>query len=260
MKFKLDADEQSQLDGALASCKVRGWFKAKENMKFEIGDVLVKYISHYDYGTKERDWKVENINSDNKMAQRYVYIHEDENGIGYLKQLKVSTGTLGKELFSLIDFDYEYTRFEVDPEYAEHTLLDADFDIQAIHKKSLESRKIASKMNRKLGIKPVTIKEHNDFFNTLNVGDVFYTTTDYTGRYLREYTILKVSKIDVKKLDQSQDWWWRRWKEKNTNAIDDTYTIKLEYKSQYGTDSNYVLALSGEVYYKSKPVEPQRDK
>ncbi len=258
MKVSLNANEQKQLQNALDSNKVRRWLQQKEQMSFEIGDVLIKKLKHTDYSTKNTTWKVENINSDNKMAQRYVYVYEDEYGIGYLKQLRVANGTLGKELFCLTDFDFTCTRFEIDPEYAEHVLLDADFDIKQIHKNSLAARKIVTKMNRKVGIKPKTLQEFNDFFEKLKVGDTFWTSGDYTGRYTQEYVLTAINKVTIQDLDRINDWTWRRFKErlkdKGIPGVNATYTYKFSTKGGYTYKDILPMEFRDYVFYLQKPA------
>lgn len=255
MKIELSKDEQKQLDNAVQQNPIRKWFTARETMKFEVGDVLVKHMKVYDWKTSEHSWKVENINSDTKMAQRYVYIYEDEVGIGYFKQLKVSTGKLGVELFCATDFDFDSTKFEVDPEYAEHTLLDVEFDIKAVHKKANEAKKIIMKMNRKIGVKPKTVKEYNDFFEKVKVGDEIFTSTDYAGKRLNSMTIDKIEKIAVQTVDQNLGWWWRRFKENNPQGVDASDTYKVTYKDQYSSKvERYVMEWNNHIFFATKPA------
>lgn len=259
MKVELNADELEQLDYAKQTNLFRKWFANKDNMKFEIGDVLVKHLLRRDYDTNKDHWVVENINSNNKMAQRYVFIHEDEFGIGYIKQLRVSDGTLGKELICLTDFDYDYCKFEVDPEFAETTFLGAEFDIKAVHKATLANRKIITKMNRKIGTKPNSVKQFNSFVEKVGVGGVFYSTSDYTGRYEKEYKIVKLEKITTTQLERNQEWFWTRLKEKKDIAVDDNFIYKVETTGgYYSTRSYYFIEnFRGNVLYISKPVQEE---
>lgn len=264
MKVELTAEQTKELHDALASNSVRRWLQTKDMMKFEIGDVVLKYTLRTDYQTKKQSWVPENINSDNKLAQRYVYIYEDEFGIGYLKQLRVANGTLGKELYCLTDFDFSYIKFEVDPEYAEHVLLDAEFDIKSIHKASLAQRKIVTKMNRKTGVKGKTLQDFNSMFDDKKVGDVFWTSSDYTGRYAEEYTITKITKVSVQDLDRQNDWTWRRWKERVkeqgiTAPLNSTYSYKIDAKGKYAKQDHLIIEFNRDVlYFTQKPAQEQK--
>lgn len=256
MKVELTEEQLDQLNYAKESSLIRKWFANKDKMKFEIGDVLLKYYSGYD----NDNWTVENINSNNKMAQRYVYIHEDEYGIGYLKQLRVSDGSLGQELICLLDFDYDRCKFEVDPEFAETTFLGAEFDIKSIHKATLINRKIVTKMNRKIGFRPRSVKEFNDFLEKVGVGGVFYSTTDYVGRHEKDYKIIKLEKITINQLEKSNPWFWNRIKEKKDIAIDDSFIYKVETVGGYYTGRAYhfIENFQGNILYTDKPVQEEK--
>lgn len=264
MKIQLTDAENQQVQNALESNNVRRWFINRDKMKFEIGDIIVKHTRRWSRDTGTDVWTIENINSDNKMAQRYVYVFEDEYGIGYMKQLRVANGSLGKELFCMTDFDFDYTRFEVDPEYAEHVLLDAEFDIKKIHKQSLAARKIIIKMNRKIGRRPNTIKEFNDVADKMSVGNTFWTTIDYTGRYTREYVLKSKTQITVASLDADQtNWSWKNFKKKHPRSVDDTHTYMFQYFE--AQSPHYVMEVRGVsdlnqriIFTTQKPV--QQDK
>lgn len=263
MKVDLTANEMKQIQNALESNKVRRWMLQKQQIKFEIGDVVVKYLKSTDYQTKKESWKAENINSDNKMAQRYVYIYEDEFGIGYLKRLKIANGKLGQELICLTDFDYETTKFEVDPEYAEHVLLDAEFDIKKIHKASLAARKVIIKMNRKIGKKLHTLKEFNAAFENMQIGDSFWTSTDYTGKYTQEFKLTGKLKVPVSTLNAGHDWGWKRLREREPTAIDDTDAIRISYthagNASYVEKGRTVDSMNRYVIYTTqRPVEEEK--
>jgi len=264
MKVEITPELQQELDDALKSNSTRRWLQQKENMKFEVGDVLLKYFLRTDYQTKVQSWVPENINSDNKMAQRYVYIFEDEFGIGYMKQLRVANGTLGKELYCLTDFDLTDTKFEVDPEYAEHVLLDADFDIKQIHKASLAARKVVTKMNRKIGFKPKTLQEFNTLFDKVKVGDTFWTSSDFTGRFIQEMKVTGITKINVSDLDRQNDWSWRRFKENNKidgiqAPLNSTYTYKITYTGSYSQKDKLVIDMSRDVlYFAQRPAQEEK--
>lgn len=258
MKVELKPDEQKQLNSAVNSNQVRKWLKVRDTLKFEVGDVLIKLFRRYEDSDKIK-WVPENIASNTKMPQRYVYIFEDEEGIGYFKKLLLSNGTLGKELFSITDFDFESTRFEVDPEYAEHTLLDAEFDIKELRKKALEGRKIATKMNRKMGKKLSTLKEINDFLEQFKVGDTFYTTSDFTGRYQNSYKIDKLEKVETKTLNADyRNYSWERFRDKNKGAVDTTYTYKVHYTGNYGKEERYLFDYMKYIFYTQQPAQEEK--
>lgn len=206
MEVKLTENEQKQVERAMKSNIVRRFLLNKERLAFEVGDVLIKKTRGY---YKSNEWSIETISSSNKMPQRYVCIHKDDFGISYLKKLKVSTNTFSDDIIVITDIS-ENTIFEVDPEYAESELLSTPFDIQDLHKKSLEQRKLIYAVNRKVGKKLNTFKKRQDFFSTLKVGDKFWTALTHipeSTHDVREYTVKEIKKKALtKKIRESGGW------------------------------------------------------
>lgn len=258
MEFELSAQDKKLLKSTVDNNKVGAYLKAKQNMNFNVGDVLVKHILRYDYTTKESHFQVETINSGNKMPQRYVVIHQDEHGIYYIKQLKVSTGSLGKDLWALTEFDFTQIKFEIDSEYAVNKLLDGDFNIKELHKKSLEQRKIISKMNKKIGKRFKTLDEINKFFDGLNVGDTFYTSTDFTAKWSEAHKITKITKSALKTVENDYNWSFKRYKEKNPNEVMPSHLYKIHYTSSRYTNESYVFELKHNIFYTEPPAKEDK--
>lgn len=267
MKFELTDKDKRRLEVEIKKNPVRKFLMNKDLFNFEVGDVLVKKTARYNHTTQIYDlWQAEPISSSNKMAQRYVCVHKDEVGIAYLKQLKVSTGKLGEDTFCVTDYDFEHIRFEVDPEYAENIFLDAEFDIKQIHSASLEARKIVTKMNRKSGIKPKSLKGFNDFFAGMGVGDKFWVTADFTARWCQEYTIMKLETVTTTELERQSDLNWRHYKNRFTNAngvctIDDSVITKITYQEGTRTSATYCYDFGRDyVFFKAPPAREESNK
>lgn len=264
MKIELSEREQRHLDKTVENNPVRRFLMNKDNYNFEIGDVLVKMTHRYDSIIENKKWVNEPISSDNPMAQRYVFIFKDEYGIGYMKRLQVSTGNLGSDIYSLSDYDYKYVRFQVDPEYAERMFLDADFDIKTIHKASLEARKIVTKINRKSGIKFKSLKDGNDFFKDLKVGDTYYTSSDYTGKFTVQYMIKSIDVVSIDSLELTKHYSLHHYRMNSPKeAINADFTYKLTIVES-GLRSRIRESWSfsqgdGFVFYKNAPaIEDKR--
>lgn len=269
MKVDLSDREKKRLEQAVKTNPFHQYLKNLPNMSFEVGDVLIKKVSRYNHKDPANPlWTAEPISSSNNMPQRYVFIFKDEFGIGYVKQLKVSTGELGKDLYCLTSFDYSGTRFEVDPEYAETTLLDSSFDIKHLHTKSLEQRKIISKINRKSGVKLLKLKECNGFFSGMKTGDKFWITSDYTARWTREFQIVKLETVSVAALNNMYDYGWSGYKNKFKDSsgnvsLNDTDVIKVYYSevSSSGVRVQYSYDVAGygkSVLFKQKPAQEEK--
>lgn len=253
MKFELTKSDQSILDRAVKNNITAKWLANKHNLKFEVGDVLIKLIKKY----KTDTWVPENIVSDVKMPQRYVYVFEDEHGIGYIKPLRISDGKLGVDLICLAEIDYDDNKFQVDPEFAEATLLDAEYDIKKLHKNAHQGRKLAAKMNRKIGVKPTTLKEYNKFFETFQVGDTIYTSHDYTASWVDKMVITQIEKVTIQELEKTREWWWDKWKTRNPQGLDDTFLYKFHYQGSYRAESKFILNV-GTILYKQEPAKEEK--
>lgn len=268
MKVELSDKDERQLKRAVENNPVRKYLLNRENVNFEIGDVLIKHIARYDASSpNSQKWVTEPISSENSMPQRYVFIFKDEFGIGYVKRLQVSTGKLGSDIFCFTDYDTSATKFEVDPEYAEQIFLDAEFDIKRLHKESLEARKIISKMNRKNGLKLKTLKDANDFFNGVPVGGKFWMSSDYTAKWTQEMEIIKVQKIAVTSMDVNNDWPWKTFKERHKKdlayGVNDTYVLKItvaDSHSKNRTRDYYCFDFPGRdmIFYKQMPAKEEK--
>lgn len=267
MKFNLSDREQRQLNTAVERNPMRRFLLKKDEISFEVGDVLIKNIRRYK-GSDVYEWSPEPISSENKMPQRYVCVFKDEFGIAYLKQLKVSTGSLGKDIYVISDYDLNSISFQVDPEYAETTFLDGDFNIKDMHKKSLEARKIVTKMNRKIGIKFKSLEDGNKFFNGMKSGDKFWITSDFTAKWCEQCEIISMHAVTIHSLESSGDWNWRRYRDRLTSTqlpqiINAHHTFKIKYKASSdgitSRDREILIFDMGKdmVFYKSAPAREE---
>jgi hypothetical protein len=112
-------------------------------------------------------------------------------------------------------------------------------------------------MNRKSGFKPKTISGFNDFFKSLQAGDVFYVTSDYTGRNLTQYKISRKTKVSIRELEKQDDYGLSRWKNHHDfDQVNADFTYRIKYKSE---ESHYlhealVISLDSYILYKSRPA------
>lgn len=257
MKVDLDQKTQKALATMVNSSAIAKWENNKHLCNFEVGDVLIKLCRRGD------SWEPENITSGTKMPQRYVYIHKDAYGVGYVKQLKVSDGTLGEIISSVLELDFDWYRYEVDPEYAEHVILDAEFDIKSLHKKANESKRLAQKMNRKMGLKANSLKEYNAFFQKLNPGDLFHLSSDYTGSYTKSFKLVTKKTIDVKTLDRENSWEWRRFKNNGSNRVDADVAIVFTYDHMPVTkkgsiNTSFSFEYDSYILYTQEPAKESK--
>lgn len=141
------------------------YLRTRDKFRFSVGDFLIKKVLRGD------KWGVETISHVSSQPKRYICIHEDEYGIKYIKSLS----SFGEELpviHILSDVD-DYTQYEVDPEYAEHIILDGDgkFDFSEKRKEAKALRDQITKKNKKISIRTYKIEEIDQLIEKLKVGD-----------------------------------------------------------------------------------------
>lgn len=255
MKFTLTEGQQKRLEDLAKNNIVAKWMRVKDNLKFSIGDVLLMYTkTGYD---DNESWTPVKLSS-GAEPQRYVYVYEDEFGIGYIKPLKVTDGGLGTETICLTDMNWNWQRLEVDPEYAEHMILDAEFDIKKIHQKTLEKSKQVAKMNRKIGVRLESLKQKNEFFESLNIGDTFYVSNDFVGNYVQHYRLDGFVSHDLKDYSDKAGWWFSRYKEKNSKFIDDDKVLELKlHHMGHNYDTEMATVSLDGIFFKQEPVKKE---
>src|SRR5206468_3542273 len=85
-------------------------------------DVLIR--QQYRYGPhNSRQWVTDCVSAHSKAPKKFVYVYENELGIGYVKQLKADGSGFTSYMCCMANIDPAYTRFTIDPEYADHLLL-----------------------------------------------------------------------------------------------------------------------------------------
>lgn len=254
MKFELTPEMETMLRTSIDENVYRKMVLNKHLYAFEIGDVLVKKhaVYNFDAPTKKK-WATETISGTSKMSQRYLVVFKDELDFPYLVKIKAHNGKLDNEVIRVCDFDIEFFRFEVDPDYAEAELLGTTYDIKSMYKASNQLRDTCIKMNRKNGIKFSGLKQAHDFFSTLKAGDSFFYSDNYTGRHYTEYRILSMTSkhIDESKKQENNFWSTTKWD-------DFRYGISDEDLSKIADHDSYIelececIALNGTVSHKVK--------
>lgn len=255
MEVKLTKDDLKSIQDVREESPVCRFFDHKGKVQFSIGDVLLKKTKNYD-----DKWETEKISYNSGMPKRYVYIYEDEHGVGFLKLLKTSTGTLGKETICIADeLQDSHTKYVVDPDYMDSVLLgDGGFDIKAVRKavKIKKERIIAH--NKAAQVKPTTLKEINNFFGSMMPGQSFFTgSTD--GRYTQEYKILSITKKYVKKMSEEdqEDLEYHcddDCGKPDPKILNDNITYMVEYDDDGTTEEVGVWTFINDGLYPGRPL------
>lgn len=168
-KYEISPDDQKVMDHDMANNRTLKHLKNKAIYKFSVGDVLVREDK---YGV---DWKTQL--ADCGLPYKYVYVFENELNIGYIRRLSIKGDKFVGNATCVLEFDPTYTRFQPDPEFADHILFSEDGDEFDAHTRYTNLKKKREQINRKNKKMAVVIEKPDaaiDWIKTLKVGDTFW--------------------------------------------------------------------------------------
>lgn len=200
MKFTLTQDDLDTIENMRADNPVCNFLDQHVTSRFSIGDILIRQTKGWE---DEDPWETELVNHTTGVAKRYVYVFEDKHGIGFLKRLKTTDGTLGIETFCITEMISQRSRFKVDPDFEDSTLFgDGSFDIKAIRKAGKAKKDKIIKFNKASLIKSNSLEALNNFFAQLKAGDSFYSG-EVDGSYIVHYKVNSITKKYISQLNEN---------------------------------------------------------
>lgn len=171
------------------------WLKNPDAFKFTPGDILIRKSFHGRYNPHANQWdgtwETDIVNSTSKVPKRFMYVFENELGIGYLKQLTIDGKGFTQHMVCVANLDYRYVRFELDQDYSDSIILGGDAseaiqnkyeDIRAFRKKAMDN-------NRKILIKRSQFK---DWLAAKKIGDAFYFGWTFDDFADSKWTVTKI--------------------------------------------------------------------
>ena len=189
------------------------YLKNQEALRFNIGDILVKQSK------QGEDWKTDKTGIG--APKKYMYVFENELGVGYIKQLKVDGSGFTSHLQCVANYDGEYTRLALDPEFVDHMLIgEDDFKYNALHAYKKSFRQEAMKKNNKLCLhvkaKKIWVEEQ------MKPGDKFWCGHSFQQLIDSPYEIVSVTRdqnrngktIDVSFVVKDQSGVRHQWNER----------------------------------------------
>jgi hypothetical protein len=259
MDLKLNNKDKQIIEDIKEHEPIMQFLSNRDKLKFNIGDILICKKAKYEYNDDDDGrtfWEAETINSTNGLPRRYVYVHEDEFGVGYVKRLKVTDGDLGEELICLATIDHSNTRFEVDPLFLDSVLLgDGSFDIKALQKKEKEKRAEIVAFNKQSSLKSETsLADINKFLLQMKVGDaLYYENNDtYYGIHVQKVKIDSIKEIPISRLpkDIKEDLFCALTKEQ----LDTKKAVVITSASYWGDKIKYYSHdFFDRILYNNKP-------
>lgn len=199
---KTHADATREKDDLRRSPIMR-FMKHQDWFKFNIGDVLIKQTKRWHSASVEPTedmWKTDTLVG-NGAPRKYVYVFENELGIGYLKQLRVDGSGFTSQLICTVNFDPENTRFQLDPDYVDHMLVGEDgfqYNKEYLDKKTFRNEAI--KENTKHLVNTRTAHKLVTWFHGLKVGDTFWFGDTWDDMGKDKYTVKEVNDMPTSML------------------------------------------------------------
>lgn len=172
MKYDITPQDLAIMEQDLKNDRVLKHLRNLSYYKFSVGDVLIRENKVQAFGTNETTWKVELGSGD--IPHKYVYVFENELKVGYIRRLSVNGRKFVERSICVTELDPDYTRFKLDPEYADHMLLageDAEFDASSRYDELKARREATHRRNKKLKIPMPDVEAAIAWMKTLKVGD-----------------------------------------------------------------------------------------
>lgn len=245
-----DADREKQ---DFNENPIMKYLRYQDHFKFNVGDILIKQTRWYSHhsGTMG-EWTSETTQLG--VPKKYMYVFENELGIGYLKQLCVDGKRFATALICTANFDAETTRFMLDESFVDHLLVGGEDSFQH-NKEYLEVKKFredAIRKNKKLVICTNSAKGLFEWWEGLKVGDEFWygeSWDDLIG------TKCKVKAIHDKPISQMPQYEVNRLPFNHAKYIHTWRTIEIvgiSSVSYYGTSKGQTCRQSIDHYIHRK--------
>jgi hypothetical protein len=177
IKYQKTKSDEAREKTDLAHNPIMRFMKNQTLFRFKVGDYLVKHVRVRH--RSEDSWQVEAV-AGNGAPKKFVYVFENELGIGYIKQLRVNGAGFTKQIQCMANFDPNQAYFTLDPDYADHLLIgQGDFQYNAAYLANKKYRQDAIASNTKLLINTRTLASCAEWFHSLKVGDTFWYGTTW---------------------------------------------------------------------------------
>ena len=176
--------------------KILMFLKNQESLQFKPGDILIKMVKNY-----QDEWNAETVSYANSSPRKYMYVFENELGIGYIKAF-LTSGKLAERAVCITEFDLSSNKFVLDPEYVDHILIGGDetFAPTNTFKERKKFREKAIANNKKI-ILPKDSASVFAWVNKLDVGHEFYFGYDIPNMVEQKYRVVAVKYIRMMDMD-----------------------------------------------------------
>lgn len=164
------------------------YLRNKDEINFSVGDYLIEQVNRDDEG-----WETTTISSVSKIPKRFICFHQDEYGVKYVRALS-SKGERLPYMRAVTNLNaWDYIRYVVDPEYAEHLIFNGEeeYDFASEKKKERAHRNKISRLNKKLVTMFPTKEAAWKHFQAMSIGDTFYMGWSLTDTADRKFELIE---------------------------------------------------------------------
>jgi hypothetical protein len=170
LKYEKTVDDRAREISDIKRNPICRFLKNQEVFRFNVGDVVIKQKRD----TMDKEWETEVIPGV-KSPRKFMYVFENEVDVGYLKPLRVDGTGFTTELVCAANFNPDYVRFVLDPDFVDHMLIgDEDFEYNKSYLNKRAYREEAIKNNKKILVHTRSTKKRTEWINSLKVGDEFW--------------------------------------------------------------------------------------
>lgn len=194
MKYDITQEDRDIMERDMRTDRTLKHLRNLSFYKFSIGDVLIREEKHRNYKNGTSEWKVRT--ADCNLPYKYVYVFENELGVGYIRRLSVNGSKFVERAMCVTEFDPDQTRFSLDPEYADHMLLaeeQDEFDTKSRYAEAKKKREQINRKNKKLAIPMPDEAAVITWMQNLKVGDQIWWGHSISGLYKDAYYVHEIN-------------------------------------------------------------------
>lgn len=194
MKYEITPEDRQIMENDLATDRTLKHLRNLSFYKFAPGDILIRENIGYDRDGDEKKWHVETGSGD--IPHKYVYLFENELGVGYIRRMSVKGTKLVDRAMCVTQFDPDHTRFKLDPEYADHMLLaseDDQFDTASRYNDMKKRREALHRRNKKKRVDLPDEAAVIAWMKTLKVGDQIWWGYSINNIHKEPYVIDQIN-------------------------------------------------------------------
>lgn len=170
----------------------------ERSKQLQIGDYLILHV--WDHNNK----KALQTNSYGAPI-KYKVVHAQQHGIPFIKRVNKKGDPIGPlySVMGMLDTD-DYIRrgqrfeFELDPDFADSLLLQDKYDPATLHRSKKDIWKAVTEHNKACKVPTDQLADVILFFNTLNVGDIFWISN------VSHYIVHDKNALDSKELSKNR--------------------------------------------------------